>query len=191
MGRRAGYMYGAKLERGPRGQMGAGLGQTTSLGTITLIPPNLDVVETGQEEVVDGVRMRFQLTPGTEAPAEMNIHFPDARVLCIADNAARSMHNILTPRGALVRDARVWAHLWEHPPVERARRYVEAIGGAPRPPSQGPARASRPATITGSPRSSTTSSSPSRRTARHASCRPRRWNSSDSGQKTQPGATSS
>ncbi len=110
MARRAGYMYGAMLERGPDGQLGAGLGQTVSLGTITLVPPNLDIVETGQEEVVDGVRMRFQLTPGTEAPAEMNIHFPDARVLCIADNAARSMHNILTPRGALVRDPRVWAH---------------------------------------------------------------------------------
>ncbi len=110
MARRAGYMYGALLERGPGGQIGSGLGQTTSLGTITLIPPNLDIVETGQEELVDGVRMRFQLTPGTEAPAEMNIHFPDARVLCIADNAARSMHNILTPRGALVRDPRVWAH---------------------------------------------------------------------------------
>ncbi len=110
MARRAGYMYGALLGRGPDGQIGSGLGQTTSLGTITLIPPNLDVVETGQEELVDGVRMRFQLTPGTEAPAEMNIHFPDARVLCIADNAARSMHNVLTPRGALVRDPRVWAH---------------------------------------------------------------------------------
>jgi len=110
MARRAGYMYGALLERGPAGQIGSGLGQTTSLGTITLIPPNLDIVETGQEETVDGVRMRFQMTPGTEAPAEMNIHFPDARVLCIADNAARAMHNILTPRGALVRDPRVWAH---------------------------------------------------------------------------------
>jgi alkyl sulfatase BDS1-like metallo-beta-lactamase superfamily hydrolase len=110
MARRAGYMYGALLERGPEGQVGSGLGQTTSLGTITLIPPNLDIVETGQEETVDAVRMSFQLTPGTEAPAEMNIHFPDARVLCIADNAARSMHNILTPRGALVRDPRVWAH---------------------------------------------------------------------------------
>jgi alkyl sulfatase BDS1-like metallo-beta-lactamase superfamily hydrolase len=110
MARRAGYMYGALLERGPGGQIGSGLGQTTSLGTITLIPPNLDIVETGQEELIDGVRMSFQLTPGTEAPAEMNIHFPDARVLCIADNAARSMHNILTPRGALVRDPRVWAH---------------------------------------------------------------------------------
>lgn len=110
MARRAGYMYGALLERGPEGQIGAGLGQTTSLGTITLIPPNLDIVETGQEELVDGMRMSFQLTPGTEAPAEMNIHFPDARVLCVADNVARSMHNILTPRGALVRDPRVWAH---------------------------------------------------------------------------------
>jgi alkyl sulfatase BDS1-like metallo-beta-lactamase superfamily hydrolase len=110
MGRRAGYMFGAMLERGPEGQVGSGLGQTTSLGSITLIPPNLDVSETGQEETIDGIRMSFQLTPGTEAPAEMNVHFPDARVLCIADNAARSMHNILTPRGALVRDPRIWAH---------------------------------------------------------------------------------
>ncbi|HEX7059717.1 MAG TPA: alkyl sulfatase dimerization domain-containing protein [Solirubrobacterales bacterium] len=110
MGRRAGYMFGALLDRGPDGQVGAGLGQTTSLGTITLIPPNLDVGETGQEEVVDGVRMAFQLTPGTEAPAEMNIHLPDSRALCIADNAVHAMHNILTPRGALVRDPRIWAH---------------------------------------------------------------------------------
>ena len=109
MGRRAGYMYGAKLERGPRGQVGAGLGQTTSLGTVTLIPPTLDVVETGQEETVDGVRMSFQLTPDAEAPAATNIHFPDARILCVADNAVCSMHNLLTLRGALVRDPRVWA----------------------------------------------------------------------------------
>ncbi len=110
MGRRAGYMYGALLPRGPRGQVGSGLGQTTSLGTITLIPPTVDIVETGQTETVDGVEMAFQLTPGTEAPAEMNIHFPRARALCVADNVARSMHNILTPRGALVRDPRIWAH---------------------------------------------------------------------------------
>jgi alkyl sulfatase BDS1-like metallo-beta-lactamase superfamily hydrolase len=109
MGRRAGYMYGALLERGPAGQVGSGLGQTTSLGTITLIPPTAEIAATGQTEVVDGVQMTFQLTPGTEAPAEMNIHFPQARALCVADNLARSMHNILTPRGALVRDPRIWA----------------------------------------------------------------------------------
>jgi alkyl sulfatase BDS1-like metallo-beta-lactamase superfamily hydrolase len=109
MGRRAGYMYGALLERGPAGQVGAGLGQTTSLGTITLIPPTVEIGATGQTESVDGVEMSFQLTPGTEAPSEMNIHFPAARALCVADNVARSMHNILTPRGALVRDPRIWA----------------------------------------------------------------------------------
>ena len=109
MGRRAGYMYGALLPRGPEGQLGAGLGQTTSLGTITLIPPTVEIAATGQTETVDGVRMTFQLTPGSEAPAEMNIHFPETKALCAADNVARSMHNILTPRGALVRDPRVWA----------------------------------------------------------------------------------
>jgi alkyl sulfatase BDS1-like metallo-beta-lactamase superfamily hydrolase len=110
MGRRAGYMYGALLEPGPEGQLGAGLGQTTSLGTITLVPPTHEVAATGQEEVVDGVRFVFQLTPGTEAPAEMNFFLPDSAALCVADNVARSMHNILTPRGALVRDPRIWAH---------------------------------------------------------------------------------
>ena len=110
MGRRASYMYGALLEHGPEGQVGSGLGQTTSLGTITLIPPTVEIGETGRSEVVDGVEMTFQLTPGTEAPAEMNIHFPRARALCVADNVARSMHNILTPRGALVRDPRSAAH---------------------------------------------------------------------------------
>jgi len=109
MGRRAGYMYGARLRRGPDGQIGSGIGQTTSLGTLTLIPPNLEIAASGQEETVDGVRMVFHLTPGTEAPAEMNFHFPDRRVLCIADNAMHAMHNTLTLRGALVRDPHVWA----------------------------------------------------------------------------------
>jgi linear primary-alkylsulfatase len=110
MGRRAGYMYGALLERGPEGQVGSGLGQTTSLGTITLIPPTVEIGETGQEETVDGVRFSFQLTPGAEAPAAMNFHLSEAGALCVADNAVCSMHNILTPRGAVVRDARIWAN---------------------------------------------------------------------------------
>jgi alkyl sulfatase BDS1-like metallo-beta-lactamase superfamily hydrolase len=109
MGRRAGYMYGAGLRRGPDGQIGSGLGQTTSLGTMTLIPPNREIAATGQEETLDGVRLVFQLTPGTEAPAEMNFHFPDHRVLCVAENATHTMHNLLTLRGALVRDPHVWA----------------------------------------------------------------------------------
>ncbi|MET8873859.1 alkyl sulfatase dimerization domain-containing protein [Nocardia sp. NPDC004604] len=109
MARRAAYMYGAALPRGPLGQVGAGLGQTTSLGTVTLIAPTVDITATGQQETVDGVRIIFQITPGTEAPAEMNFYFPDHRALCMAENATHTLHNLLTLRGALVRDPHVWA----------------------------------------------------------------------------------
>ncbi|MFJ9776104.1 alkyl/aryl-sulfatase [Kitasatospora sp. NPDC101157] len=109
MARRAGYMYGAALPRGPQGQVGTGLGQTTSTGTFTVIPPTLSVSTTGQEEVVDGVRMVFQMAPDSEAPAEMHVYFPDLRALCTAENATHVLHNILTIRGAPVRDPHVWA----------------------------------------------------------------------------------
>jgi alkyl sulfatase BDS1-like metallo-beta-lactamase superfamily hydrolase len=109
MSRRAVYMYGSALEKGPAGQIGCGLGMAASSGSIGLIPPTLDITHTGQEETVDGVRIRFQLTPGTECPAEMNFLFPDHRVLCMAENATRNLHNLVTLRGAVVRDARVWA----------------------------------------------------------------------------------
>ena len=109
MTRRAGYMYGAALERGPRGQIGAGLGQTTSTGTISLIRPTDSITATGETRVIDGVAMEFQLTPGTEAPAEMNVFFPAFGTLCMAENATHTLHNILTIRGALVRDARIWS----------------------------------------------------------------------------------
>lgn len=109
MTRRATYMYGALLPKGAAGQVGAGLGQTTSTGTVTLIPPTVDITHTGQEETVDGIRMRFQLTPNTEAPAEMNFLFPDHRALCMAENATHNLHNVLTLRGAQVRDAHGWS----------------------------------------------------------------------------------
>jgi alkyl sulfatase BDS1-like metallo-beta-lactamase superfamily hydrolase len=109
MTRRATYMYGALLPKDPAGQVGTGLGQTTSLGTVTLLAPTVDVTATGQEETVDGIRMVFQLTPGTEAPAEMNFLLPPHRALCVAENATHNLHNVLTLRGALVRDARIWA----------------------------------------------------------------------------------
>jgi alkyl sulfatase BDS1-like metallo-beta-lactamase superfamily hydrolase len=109
MTRRSAYMYGATLPKAPEGQIGAGLGMTTSLGTITMIAPTVDITRTGQQETIDGVRIVFQLTPGTEAPAEMNFLFPDRRALCMAENATHTMHNILTLRGAVVRDPRIWA----------------------------------------------------------------------------------
>jgi alkyl sulfatase BDS1-like metallo-beta-lactamase superfamily hydrolase len=110
MNRRAVYMYGAVLEKGPAGQIGAGLGQTTSAGHVGLIPPTVEITHTGQEEVLDGVRIVFQMTPGTECPVEMNFLFPERRALCMAENATHNLHNLLTLRGALVRDARIWAY---------------------------------------------------------------------------------
>lgn len=110
MARRASYMFGALLDKGPVGQLTAGLGLTTSLGTISLIPPTREIARTGEQLALDGVEIVFQLTPGTEAPVEMNFLFPQRRALCIAENATHNMHNILTPRGAPVRDARAWAH---------------------------------------------------------------------------------
>ncbi|MBB6350129.1 alkyl sulfatase BDS1-like metallo-beta-lactamase superfamily hydrolase [Nonomuraea muscovyensis] len=112
--RRSVYMYGQTLERSPSGQVGAGLGMATSTGTVSLLPPTLSVIRTGQEEVVDGVRIVFQLTPGAEAPAEMNILFPDHRALCLAENATHNQHTLLPLRGSAVRDARAWSrHLTE------------------------------------------------------------------------------
>ena len=109
MSRRAEYMFGAPLEPGPAGQIGAAIGMRNSTGTVTLIPPNLEITHTGQEEVVDGIRLRFQMTPGTEAPAEMNFLLPDHRALCIAENATHNLHNLLTLRGAPVRDPYAWS----------------------------------------------------------------------------------
>lgn len=109
MARRSAYMYGAALPRGPKGAVGAGLGPTNSIGTPTLISPTVYIDHTGQTLTVDGVAIEFQMTPGTEAPSEMNFYFPDRRALCMAENATHTLHNLLTLRGALVRDPHVWS----------------------------------------------------------------------------------
>jgi len=109
MSRRAVFMFGNMLERGPEGIVSAGIGPVVAGGTYSLIEPT-DTVRAGAETTqVDGLRFEFQLTPGTEAPAEMNFYLPELRALCLAENANGAMHNVLTPRGALVRDAKVWA----------------------------------------------------------------------------------
>ncbi|MFF3493244.1 alkyl/aryl-sulfatase [Streptomyces sp. NPDC002795] len=109
MRRRAAYMYGATLPAGPEGMVGFGLAQGMSQGTFGLIPPTVTVEHTGQRLVFDGVPFVFQVTPDTEAPSEMNFFFPDHKVLLIAENASHTLHNVLTLRGALVRDAHAWA----------------------------------------------------------------------------------
>lgn len=110
MARRAAYMYGAALERGPGGQIGAGLGQTTSTGEVGLIPPTVSIAETGERHVIDGVEFEFQMAPGSEAPAEMHFYFPQFRALCMAENATHTLHNLVTLRGALVRDPLAWSN---------------------------------------------------------------------------------
>ena len=109
MARRASYMYGAVLERGPQGQVGCGLGQVPSTGEVALIVPTLDITTTGETRTIDGVQIEFQMAPGTEAPAEMHFYFPQFRALCMAENATHNLHNLLTLRGALVRDPHGWA----------------------------------------------------------------------------------
>ncbi|MDM5078644.1 MBL fold metallo-hydrolase [Aeromonas media] len=109
MGRRAVYMYGALLPRNAQGGVNGGLGMTTSTGQPSLILPTKLIAKTGEELDIDGVKMVFQMTPGTEAPAEMNTWFPQHKALWMAENTTNTMHNILTLRGAQVRDALKWS----------------------------------------------------------------------------------
>ena len=112
MSRRGLYMYGSLLPKNERGQVGAGLGKTTSFGTVTLIAPTDNIGEHGeatQKATIDGVNVEFPLTPGTEAPSEMNMYFPELKALGAAENATHTLHNILTLRGAVVRDPLVWS----------------------------------------------------------------------------------
>lgn len=109
MARRATYMYGTQLPIGVQGQVGCGLGQRTSTGEVAMIVPTVDIKHTGETHTFDGVEIEFQMAPGTEAPAEMHFYFPRYRALCMAENATHNLHNLLTLRGALVRDPHVWA----------------------------------------------------------------------------------
>lgn len=112
MSRRAVYMYGAMLPRNKYGAVNSGLGQTNSTGNGTLILPNMIISQTtdpAQPVELDGVKMEFQMTPGSEAPAEMNTYFPASKAMWMAENSTNTMHNILTLRGAQVRDALKWA----------------------------------------------------------------------------------
>jgi alkyl sulfatase BDS1-like metallo-beta-lactamase superfamily hydrolase len=114
MHRRAGFMYGVPLPRTPTGQVGVGIGMSVSRGTSSLVPPNTLIHETGQELEIDGVKLVFQMVPETEAPAEINFYLPEKRALYISECAVHCLHNIITLRGALVRDAKSWsAHLDE------------------------------------------------------------------------------
>jgi alkyl sulfatase BDS1-like metallo-beta-lactamase superfamily hydrolase len=107
--RRARFQFGHTLACCAEGEITSGLGPRPSMGTLSLIAPTDLVTHTGQTITVGEVTMVFQLTPGTEAPAEMNFHLPQFRAVFMAENANLTMHNLLPARGALVRDAKAWA----------------------------------------------------------------------------------
>ncbi len=109
MSRRAVMQYGRAIPSSPFGQVDSAIGKGLSAGTTGLIAPTVVIRQDFEEHVIDGVRIVFQNTPGTEAPAEMNAWFPDRRVFWAAENISATVHNVYTLRGALVRDALQWA----------------------------------------------------------------------------------
>lgn len=144
MGRRASYQYGTLLEPGEEGSLCIGIGMGQSCGTTSYISPTDIITKTGQKVTIDGVEMEFQLTPGTEAPAEMNTWFPEKKALWLAENCTGTLHNLYTLRGAQVRDGQAWSeylmetlklygddvevvfqsHNWPHWDNETIRDYI-------------------------------------------------------------------
>lgn len=144
MKRRASYQYGADLPKGVTGRMamGIGMGQSTN-SPLTLMPPTIEVKE-DTTLMIDGLTVTFQVTPGTEAPTEMNAYFADYRALWMAENCTGTLHNLYTLRGAQVRDAEGWcnyileaeqkfgdktdvvfqSHNWPHWGTETIREYM-------------------------------------------------------------------
>jgi alkyl sulfatase BDS1-like metallo-beta-lactamase superfamily hydrolase len=109
MRRRAMFQFGPTLERGPRSHVDSGLGKVSGRGTVSLIAPNKIITEPTERHVIDGFEIVFQLTPETEAPAEMNFFFPQERVLNLAENGCHTMHNLCPIRGAKTRDSLAWS----------------------------------------------------------------------------------
>jgi len=117
--RRAAYQFATGMPPGPTGQMGSGIGMAVSGGTLSLIAPTATIAATGETREVDGVTLEFQIVSGSEAPAEFNVFVAPEKTFLAAEIATCTLHNILTPRGAKVRDTRAWAHYLD----EAATRY--------------------------------------------------------------------
>ena len=109
MGRRASYQYGTLLEAGDTGTLCIGIGMGQSKGSTSYISPTMEITRTGETHIIDGVEIEFQLTPGTEAPSEMNFWLDQKNALWMAENCTGTMHNLYTLRGAQVRDGNAWA----------------------------------------------------------------------------------
>ncbi len=109
MSRRASYMYGNLLPPSATGQVGAGLGTTTSAGTVTLIPPTDIIGKTGDTRVIDGLTYVFLYAPGSEAPAEFLFYIKEKNALNAAEDSAHTLHNTYSLRGAKIREPLPWS----------------------------------------------------------------------------------
>lgn len=123
MNRRANYQYGVLLEAGVTGKLSIGIGMGQSTGTVSFLAPTYEICETGETLTIDGIDMEFQITPGTEAPAEMNTWFPQYKALWVAENCTGTLHNLYTLRGAQVRDGASWSNYI----TEAITRYGEDV----------------------------------------------------------------
>lgn len=109
MGRRSNYQYGILLTPSVTGKLAQGIGMGQSTGTVSFMTPSYEITQSGEKLTIDGVELEFQLTPGTEAPAEMNTWLPQYKALWMAENCTGTLHNLYTLRGAEVRDGAAWA----------------------------------------------------------------------------------
>lgn len=109
MGRRATYQYGVYLDPSENGRLAMGIGMGQSVGNISYLSPTFEIKRSQETYMIDGVPMEFQLTPGTEAPAEMNTWLSNHKALWVAENCTATLHNLYTLRGAQVRDGAQWA----------------------------------------------------------------------------------
>lgn len=146
MRRRSLFQFGTSLDAGPMGHVDSGLGKAAGRGGDGFIAPNMLITQPQERHVIDGIEIVFQLTPGTEAPAEMNFIFPGLRALNLAENACHTMHNLCPLRGAKTRDSLAWARYLDealdafvpsvdvvfaqhHWPVWGTERIVEFVAG--------------------------------------------------------------
>jgi alkyl sulfatase BDS1-like metallo-beta-lactamase superfamily hydrolase len=126
MSRRAQFQFGSTLPMGDRAQIDTGLGKALSRGTISLIPPNDVIKQAYESRNVDGVEIEFHLVPGSEAPAEMIMYFPQFKLLNMAEDATHNMHNLYTIRGAEIRDGRLWSR-YIADAIERYGERTDAV----------------------------------------------------------------
>lgn len=111
MSRRATLMFGRIIPPGPTSHIGSGLGPGLAGGSVSLILPTEEIDGDGTRRTIDGVAFEFVDAAGTEAPAEFVFYLPDHRALHTAEVATATFHNVLTMRGAQVRDALRWSRV--------------------------------------------------------------------------------